>query len=64
MLQPMLKSRSLRWTPKTLMFLASAFWGHISPATLKAFLRLSIRVRDVAASVRVRDGKSYDWRFE
>jgi glycosyltransferase involved in cell wall biosynthesis len=63
-LGPMLKKKSLKWTPKTLMFLASAFWGHISPATLKACLRLSIRARDFLASVRVRDGKFYDWKYE
>lgn len=64
LLQPMLEKKSLKWTPTTLMFLASAVWAHISPPTLRGSLRLAIRTRDFLASFRVRDGRSYDWRFE
>ena len=64
LLEPMLKKKSLKWNSKTLMILASAIWGHISPPTLRVFLRSSIRARDLLASVRVKDGRPYEWRLE
>ena len=64
LLQPMLEKKSLHWNHKTLMILISAIWGHISPPTLRAFLRSSIRTRDLLASVRVKDGRPYEWRSE
>jgi hypothetical protein len=64
LLEPMLKKKSLKWNPKTLMILASAIWGHLSPPTLRVFLRLSIRSRDLLAGVRVKDGRPYEWRSE
>lgn len=64
LLQPMLQKKSLKWNPKTLMILASAIWGHVSPPTLRVFLRSSIRARDLLASVRVKDGRPYEWRSE
>ncbi len=62
LLEPILASRSLTWNPQTLMILLSAIWGHVNPPTLRAFLRLSIRVRDLLASVRVKDGRPCEWR--
>ncbi len=64
LLQPLLKKESLRWNPKTMMILASAVWGHLSPRTLRLFLRLSIRSRDLVASFKVKDGRPYEWRSE
>ena len=64
LLQPMLNKKSLKWNPKTLMILASAVWGHLSPPTLRLFLRLSIRSRDLLAGVKVKDGRPYEWRSE
>ena len=64
LLEPMLKKKSLKWNLKTLMILASAILGHISPSTLRVFLRSSIRARDLLASVRVKDGRPYEWRLE
>jgi glycosyltransferase involved in cell wall biosynthesis len=64
LLEPMLEKKSLKWNLKTLMILVSAIWGHISPSTLRVFLRSSIRARDLLASVRVKDGRPYEWRFE
>jgi glycosyltransferase involved in cell wall biosynthesis len=64
LLEPMLKKKSLKWNLKTLMILASAILGHISPSTLRVCLRSSIRARDLLASVRVEDGKPYEWRVE
>ena len=62
LLQPMLENKSLKWNLKTLTILVSAVWGHVSPPTLRAFLRLSIRARDLLAGVRVKDGRPCEWR--
>jgi glycosyltransferase involved in cell wall biosynthesis len=64
LLEPMLKKKSLQWNPKTFMILVSAIWGHLSPPTLRVFLRSSIRARDLLASVRVKDGRPYEWRLD
>jgi glycosyltransferase involved in cell wall biosynthesis len=64
LLKPMLQNQSLQWNFKTLMVLASAVWGQVSPSTLRAFLRSSIHARDLLASVRVKDGRAYEWRLE
>jgi len=64
LLQPMLAKKSLKWNLKTLMVLVSAIWGHVSPPTLRVFLRSSIRARDLLASVRVKDGRPCEWRLE
>ena len=60
----MLKQKSLGLDPKSLMILGSALWGHVSPITLKLFLRGSIRARDLLAGITVKDGKPYEWRSE
>ena len=62
LLRPMVGKKSLKLNPKTLMILAAAIWGDVSPSTLKVFLRSSIRARDLLASVRVKDGRPYEWR--
>jgi glycosyltransferase involved in cell wall biosynthesis len=64
LLEPMLEKKSLKWDFKTLMILISAIWGHISPSSLRVFLRASIRARDLLASVRVKDGRPYEWRLD
>lgn len=64
LLQPMLEKKSLHWNHQTLTIMASAIWGHLSPPSLRAFLRFSIRARDLLASVRVRDGRPCEWRLE
>ena len=64
LLQPMLKQKSVGWSPKSLLILGSALWGHVSPITLKLVLRGSIRVRDLLAGITVKDGKPYEWRSE
>lgn len=64
LLQQLLKNKSLKCNPKTPLILASAIWGHISPQTLKSFLRLSIRARDLLARLRVKDGRPCEWRSE
>ncbi|MEP6719608.1 MAG: glycosyltransferase family A protein [bacterium] len=62
LLEAILKKKSLKWNPKTLMILASAMWGHTSPGTLRAFMRSLIRARDFLAGVRIKNGKPYEWR--
>jgi hypothetical protein len=64
LLEPMLKKKSFKWDVKSLMIFTSALWGHVSPPSLKFFLRGSIRVRDLLASTIVKDGKPYEWRSE
>jgi GT2 family glycosyltransferase len=64
LLHAMLAKKSLRWNIKTLMILVAAIWGHLSPPTLRGFLRLSIRARDALAGLKIKDGRPYEWRFE
>ena len=63
-LEPIIKHKPFKWDPRSLMIFVSALWGHVSPLTLKAVLRGSIRVRDLLASITVKDGKVYEWRSE
>lgn len=64
LLKLLLAEKSIQWTPKALMILASAVWGHVSPPTLRAFLRLSIHARDTLAGLHVKDGRPYEWHSE
>ncbi|HAF14491.1 MAG TPA: hypothetical protein DCK99_12495 [Blastocatellia bacterium] len=64
LLEPMLAKKTLKWDLKILMILASAVWGNINPPSLRVFLRSSIRARDLLASMRVKDGRPYEWRLE
>ncbi len=63
LLEPMLQRKFPR-DFRSLMIFGSALWGHVSPLTLKVFLRNSIRVRDLLASITVKDGEPYEWRSE
>jgi glycosyltransferase involved in cell wall biosynthesis len=64
LLEAMIQKKPLQWNAKTLMILVSAIWGHASPSTLRLFMRLSIRARDLLAGLRVKDGKPYEWQLE
>lgn len=64
LLEPMLENKSIKWNVRSFMIFTSALWGHISPASLKVFLRGSIKLRDLIASTKVKDGKPYEWRLE
>ena len=64
LLQPIIEQKSFKWDIRSLMIFTSALWGHVSPLSLKIFLRGSIRVRDLLASTIVKDGKPYEWRSE
>ena len=63
LLEAMIENKSLNLNAKTLMILVSAIWGHASPATLRVFMRSSIRARDLLAGMRVKDGRPYEWRI-
>ena len=64
LLEPMLEKKSFHWDVKSLMIFTSALWGHVSPLSLKFFLRGLIRLRDLLASTIVKDGKPCEWRSE
>jgi len=64
LLEPLLKHKSFKLDPRSLTIFASAVWGHVSPQTLKFALRGSIKVRDLLASITVKDGTPYEWRSE
>lgn len=63
LLELLLKKKSLKWNLKTFMILAAAMLAHISPSTLRVFLLLAIRARDLLASALIKDGRPYEWRF-
>ncbi len=60
-LQPMLAENPLKWNLQSLMSLSSAAWGSLSPASLRLFLRGLIRSRDLLASLKVKEGRPYEW---
>jgi glycosyltransferase involved in cell wall biosynthesis len=57
----LLAHKSLKYDLQSLVALASASLGSISPGTLRFFLRSLIQIRDLVASYRVKDGRPYDW---
>jgi len=63
-LRPMLAESSLKWNLQSFMSLTSAGWGSVNPASLRLFLRGLIRSRDLLASLKVKEGKPYEWRSE
>lgn len=62
LLEPMLKQKTFKWNPSSLLIFGSAVWAHVSPRTLKVVMRGSINVRDRLAGITVKDGKPYEWR--
>jgi glycosyltransferase involved in cell wall biosynthesis len=62
---PQLISRHvLRSNWKSLLAIASALVGSVSPAALRFALRWFIRARDLMATIHVRDGRPYEWRLK
>ena len=55
---------NLDWNARSLLALATASLGNMSPATLRFFLRLLIHARDRLASLQVKDGRPYEWRLK
>lgn len=63
-LPQMVAKRPFKPNLQTLRVLASASLGTVSPGTLRFFLRSLIRSRDFLASLRVKDGRTYEWRLK
>lgn len=61
-LPQLLAHKSLKYDFDTLMALASALLGSISPGTLRFLLRSLIHTRDFIASFQIKDGGLYEWR--
>lgn len=62
LLEPILARKMSPWNLRTAAILASAVLGDVSPPGLRFLLRSAIRARDLLASLRVKDGRSYEWR--
>jgi len=41
-----------------------ARWGNASPASLRAFMRAGVLLRDLLAGLWIKGGRAYDWRIE
>ena len=63
-LPQMLAKRPFKPDLQTMMALASASLGTVSPRTLKFFLRSLIRSRDFVAGLSVKDGRAYEWHLK
>jgi glycosyltransferase involved in cell wall biosynthesis len=59
-----LKPGALRLDARSLLTLAIAAWGRLSPSTLRLSLRSFIRARDLIAGRRVKDGSPREWRLK
>ena len=49
---------------KRLIVAGWAGWADLHPESLKSAARMLIRTRDLMAGIKVRDGRTYEWRFE
>lgn len=63
-LSQLVSSHLLRSNWKSLLAIASALVGRVSPGALRFALRLFIRARDLVAAMTVREGEPYDWRLK
>lgn len=63
-LPEMIARKSLSWSFQSLIALASASLGSLSPGTMRFVLRSLIRVRDRLAGLWVKDGSPYEWRLK
>ena len=63
-LREMIAGKALHWNLRSLLALASASLGTVSPTALRMALRLMIRARDSLTSVRLKEGRPYEWRLK
>jgi hypothetical protein len=56
------RAENFAWNSDGLKTAILARWGNASPASLRAFVRTGVRLRDGLASLWVKDGLAYDWR--
>jgi glycosyltransferase involved in cell wall biosynthesis len=59
-----LRPGTLGLSSRSLLTLALAVWGRVSPASLRLSLRSFIRARDLLAGWRVKDGSPREWRLK
>lgn len=62
-LQQLTANGHLHWNLQSLRVLTAATMGTVSPRTMRFLLRSLIRVRDGLVSLRVKDGRLYEWRL-
>jgi glycosyltransferase involved in cell wall biosynthesis len=60
-LPQLLAQKSLKYDLQSLVALASASLGSISPGTLRFLLRSLIHARDFLAGFQIKDGRPYEW---
>lgn len=60
----MVTVRASGFSWQTIIAIASASLGTLSPALLRFVLRSLIRARDAAACLRIKDGRPYEWRLK
>ncbi|MEO7970590.1 MAG: glycosyltransferase family 2 protein [bacterium] len=63
-LPQMVAKRPFKPDLQTMMALASASLGTVSPCMLRFFLRSLIRSRDFLAGLSVKDGRAYEWHLK
>lgn len=63
-LPQLISSHVLRSNWKSLLAIASALVGRVSPRALRFALRSFIRARDLMAAMTVREGRPYEWRLK
>jgi hypothetical protein len=63
-LQQITSNGHLGWNIHSLQALAAATLGSVSPSALRFLLRSLIRIRDGLVSLRVQDGRPYEWRLK
>lgn len=63
-LREIVANKSFGWNQESLIALASASVGKVSPGCLRFLLRSFIRTRDCLAGLQVKDGRAYEWRLK
>lgn len=63
-LTEMIASKVLHWNLQSLIAVASASLGSVSPSALRLALCWMIRARDGLTSLRIKEGRPYEWRLK
>lgn len=56
------RAEDFAWNSEGFRTAIFASWGNASPASLRAFMRSGVRLRDRLAGMWIKDGVAYDWR--
>ena len=56
------RAEDFAWNSEGLRTAILASWGNANPASLRAFMRSGVRLRDRLAGMWIKDGLAYDWR--